>query len=95
MPNSPVSKDNSGELLQFPTSFPIKIMGKQADGFAQAIADLVLEYAPDFDPATMEFRNSKEGNYLGLTATINATSKAQLDALYLALTKHPMVKIVL
>jgi uncharacterized protein len=95
MPDSPDRKDSSGELLQFPTSFPIKIMGKQVDGFAQAIADLVLLHAPDFDPATMEFRNSKEGNYLGLTATINATSKLQLDELYLALTKHPMVKIVL
>jgi uncharacterized protein len=82
-------------LLQFPTEFPIKIMGKRVDGFAQAMADLVLQHAPDFDPATMEFRNSKEGNYLGLTVTINATSKEQLDALYLALTKHPMVKIVL
>jgi uncharacterized protein len=82
-------------LLQFPTDFPIKIMGKRVDGFAQAMAALVLEHAPDFDPATMEFRNSKAGNYLGLTVTIKATSKAQLDALYLALTQHPMVKIVL
>jgi uncharacterized protein len=92
MPNEP---PNSGELLQFPTSFPIKIMGKRVDGFAQAISEVVLQHAPDFDPATMEFRNSKEGNYLGLTATINATSRAQIDALYMALTKHPMVKIVL
>jgi uncharacterized protein len=82
-------------LLQFPTEFPIKIMGKRVEGFAQAVSDLVLQHAPDFDPATMEFRNSKEGNYLGLTVTINATSKAQIDAIYLALTQHPMVKIVL
>jgi uncharacterized protein len=95
MPDPTEKKDSLSELLQFPTSFPIKIMGKQADGFAQAIADLVLQHAPDFDPATMEFRNSKDGNYLGLTATINATSRAQLDTLYLALTQHPMVKIVL
>jgi uncharacterized protein len=86
---------DANELLKFPVSFPIKIMGKRDDGFAQAISDLVLQHAPDFDPSTMEFRPSKEGNYLGLTATINATSRAQLDGLYMALTKHPMVKIVL
>lgn len=82
-------------LLQFPTDFPLKVMGKRQDGFAEAIVKVVLEHAPDFDPATLEMRPSSNGNYLGLTANIRATSKPQLDALYLALTSHPMVKIVL
>jgi uncharacterized protein len=82
-------------LLQFPTSFPVKVMGKRVDGFAQAMVDIVLQFAPDFDPATLEIKPSREGNYLGLTATINATSKQQLDDLYRALTAHPMVKIAL
>ncbi|NDE45890.1 MAG: DUF493 family protein, partial [Betaproteobacteria bacterium] len=38
---------------------------------------------------------SSKANYIGLTATIRAASRAQLDALYLALTGHPLVKIVL
>ena len=83
------------ELLKFPLSFPIKIMGKREDSFTQTIADLVLQHAPDFDPATIEFKKSKEGNYIGLTVTINAVSRAQLDALYMALTKHPSVKYIL
>jgi uncharacterized protein len=95
IPDVMSKNSQNNELIKFPTSFPIKIMGKRVDGFAQTISELVLQHAPDFDPATMEFRNSKEGNYLGLTATINATSRAQLDGLYMALTKHPMVKIVL
>lgn len=82
-------------LLKFPTDFPLKVMGKRQDGFAEAIVKVVLEHAPDFDPATLEMRPSTNGNYLGLTANIRATSKQQLDALYLALTSHPMVKIVL
>ncbi len=40
-------------------------------------------------------RSSKDANYLSLTATVRATSREQLDALYRALTSHPMVKIVL
>ncbi|MBI5785320.1 MAG: DUF493 family protein [Rhodocyclales bacterium] len=82
-------------LIEFPCDFPIKVMGKATDGFAQAVADVVLKHAPDFDAATMEMRPSKAGNYLSLTCTIRATSQAQLDALYRELSGHPMVKVVL
>lgn len=81
--------------LEFPTDFPIKIMGRRDDGFAQAIVAVVLQHAPGFDASTLEMRSSKDGNYLSLTATIRAESREQLDALYRALTSHPMVKIVL
>ncbi|HZV53589.1 MAG TPA: DUF493 domain-containing protein [Rhodocyclaceae bacterium] len=82
-------------LLEFPCDFPIKVMGAAQDGFAQAVADVVAKHAPDFDPARMEMRPSKAGNYLSLTCTIRAVSQAQLDALYRELTSHPLVKIVL
>jgi len=55
----------------------------------------VREHAPDFDPATLELRASSGGKYLSVTATVRATSRAQLDTLYRALTRHPLVKVVL
>lgn len=82
-------------LLEFPCDFPLKIMGATREGFAQAIVEVVLKHAPDFDAAKVEMRPSKAGNYLSLTCTIRATSKPQLDALYRELTGHPWVKIVL
>ena len=82
-------------LLKFPTEFPIKIMGKRSDDFAQTMVAIVLQHAPDFDPATLTLKPSAQGNYLSLTATINAQSKPQLDDLYRALSGHPMVKYVL
>jgi putative lipoic acid-binding regulatory protein len=82
-------------LLEFPCGFPIKIMGRTQDGFAQVIADIVVRHAPDFDSATLEMRASSAGNYLSLTATINATSREQLDDLYRELVAHPMVAMVL
>jgi putative lipoic acid-binding regulatory protein len=86
----------SGESpLVFPTPFPIKVLGRRVDNFAQSIVDVVLAHAPDFDPATLELRLSRAGNYLSVTATINATSREQLDNLYRALTRHPLVKVVL
>jgi putative lipoic acid-binding regulatory protein len=82
-------------LLEFPCDFPVKIMGATREGFAQAIVEVVLKHAPDFDAARVEMRPSKAGNYLSLTCTLRATSKPQLDALYRELTSHPWVKIVL
>jgi len=82
-------------LLTFPTEFPIKVMGKREEGYAQAILEVVLRHAPDYDPATMEMRPSKAGTYLSLTVTITARSREQLDALYKDLSGHPMVTMVL
>ena len=82
-------------LLEFPCDFPLKIMGLRHDDYAQAVLAVVLRHCPDYDAAEMQMRPSAKGNYLGLTCTIRATSKAQLDALYMELTAHPMVKVVL
>lgn len=83
------------QVLQFPSDFPIKIMGPRVDGFAQAIAEVVQRHAPDFNPATLELRASSGGNYVSVTATVRATSREQLDDLYRALTGHPLVRVVL
>ena len=82
-------------LLKFPTPFPIKAMGRREDGFAQTVLEIVLKHAPDFDASTLEMRPSKNGNFLSVTATINAQSKAQLDDIYRALTAHPAVLMAL
>jgi len=82
-------------LLEFPCEFPIKIMGKTQDNYAQTVLDIVLRHAPDFDAATIEMRPSGKGNYVGLTCTINAKSRTQLDALYAELSSNPLVSFVL
>ena len=82
-------------LIEFPSDFPLKIMGLAVEGFAQEIAELMVRHAPEFDAASMEMRPSKTGKYLSLTCIVRATSQAQLDGLYMALTAHPMVKVVL
>jgi len=86
--------DQQETLFEFPCDFPLKIMGKAEDAFAQAVLDIVVRHAPDFDAATMEMRASSGGKYVSLTCTVVATSKPQLDALYQDLTSHPLVKVV-
>ena len=82
-------------LIEYPSAFPIKVMGRHHDGFVGAITQLARQFDPTFDASTVELRPSGKGNYLGVTITVTATSREQLDALYRALTAHPLVKVVL
>ena len=70
-------------------------MGRKERGFAQAVTDIVLKHAGDFDPATVEMRPSRQGKYLSVTCVVRATSREQLDALYRELCDHPSVVMVL
>ena len=81
--------------LAFPCEFPIKVMGRKQPGFAQAVTDIVLKHAPDFDLASVEMRPSRQGRYLSVTCVVRATSREQLDALYQELCDHPSVVMVL
>jgi putative lipoic acid-binding regulatory protein len=82
-------------LIEYPSAFPIKVMGAAVEGFEPAVVAIALHFDPGFDATSIERRPSKGGNYLGLTLTITATSRAQLDELYRTLSTHPMVKVVL
>ena len=92
---SPAQDPRKDSLIEYPSRFPIKVMGAKADGFVHAITAIAKEFDPGFDAATVELRDSKAGNYLGITITITATSREQLDELYRKLSSHPMVKVVL
>jgi hypothetical protein len=89
------TQESQPSLLRFPCEFPMKVMGRRSDGFAQLVAGIVQRHADDFRPETMEMRSSKNARYLSLTVTINARSREQLDALYSELSKHPLVMMVL
>lgn len=91
--DAPAARKDS--LIEYPSLFPIKVMGQNKDGFVHAITAIARQFDPFFDAASIQLRDSKAGNYLGLTLTITATSREQLDDLYRALSAHPMVKVVL
>ncbi len=82
-------------LIEYPSAFPIKVMGTQVEGFTEAMVSIARQFDPAFDANTIESRPSKAGKYLGLTLTVTATSREQLDELYRTLSTHPMVKVVL
>ena len=86
---------SSASLIQYPSRFPIKVMGANAEGFVHAMVSVARRFDPDFDAATVELRPSRERKYLGVTLTVKATSREQLDELYRTLSSHPMVRVVL
>ena len=93
--SAPSADPRKDSLIQYPSAFPIKVMGAKVDGFVNAVTTIARQFDPGFDASTVELRDSKAGNYLGITITVTATSRQQLDDLYRALTSHPMVKVVL
>ena len=94
-PTSGSGQSRQESLIEYPSRFPIKVMGQRVDGLVHAITTIAKQFDPSFDASTVELRESSSGKYLGVTVTITATSREQLDELYRTLSTHPMVKVVL
>ena len=94
-PPPPASADRKDSLIEYPSLFPIKVMGIKVDGLVHAITTVAHHFDPAFDASTIELRESSAGKYLASPITVTATSRDQLDELYRTLSTHPMVKVVL
>ena len=94
-PSGDAAAPRKDSLIEYPSLFPIKVMGVKVDGLVQAITQVAHQFDPAFDAGTIELRESSGGKYLGVTITVIATSREQLDELYRTLSTHPMVRVVL
>ncbi len=94
-PTNPSDIPPEQSLIKYPSAFPIKVLGLKVAGFEEAIIHVARQFDPVFDETTITRKDSSGGNYLGLTLTITATSREQLDELYRTLSTHPMVKWML
>lgn len=85
-------RQNSDEtLLEFPCRFPIKAMGRADTAIEAVVVEILERHAPDFAADAVTTRASSGGKWLAVTATIDATSKQQLDAIYRELSAHELV----
>ena len=78
-------------LLEFPCSFPIKAMGRTADGIEAIMVEIIERHAPETGPDSVRSRPSRNGNWIAVTVVIEASSKAQLDAIYQELSAHEQI----
>ena len=72
----------SGEAaLQFPTDYPLKIVGRPADDFRARVHAIMLRHAPDLDAGGISERLSTNGNFLSISYLLRAASRGQIEGL--------------
>ncbi len=89
------NRDDNKPVMEFPCEFPIKAMGLASKTLHMAVLEIVQRHAPEAGKHTLKSRPSSNGKYVSVTITINATSRAQLDAIYLDLTACEQVLMAL
>jgi putative lipoic acid-binding regulatory protein len=82
-------------LLEFPCDFPIKVMGPATEEFRSLVLGILSRHFGVLPPERIEERPSRGGRYVGLTVTVVAESKTQLDAAYGDLTACSQVLFAL
>jgi len=82
-------------LLEFPCEFHIKAMGRAEPEFELLVVELIRRHVPDLHEGAVRNRPSKGGKWVSVTVTIQAESKAQLDAIYMDLSAHEKVVMAL
>jgi putative lipoic acid-binding regulatory protein len=87
--------DTPDDLFQFPCDFPIKVMGRDTEAFRSLTLAIVERHAGPLEAGRITERTSSKGNFLGLTYTIVARNRAQLDAIYRDLTSSGVVLVAL
>ena len=70
-----------GQLLQFPTDYPLKVVGRAADEFRARVHAIVLRHAPALSAERVSARLSANGNFLSISYLLPATSREQVEAL--------------
>ncbi|NIF23008.1 MULTISPECIES: DUF493 family protein YbeD [Pantoea] len=86
-------KTKLNELLEFPTTFPFKVMGLAKPELVDQVVEVVQRHAPgDYTP---EVKPSSKGNYHSVSIVITATHVEQIETLYEELGKIDIVRMVL
>jgi putative lipoic acid-binding regulatory protein len=85
----------SESLLQFPTDYPNKVVGRPSPEFRARIHAVVLKHAPNVETDRISERLSENGNFLSISYTIRAESREQVTALATELTATEGVIMVI
>jgi uncharacterized protein len=81
--------------LEFPTEFPIKVMGRHDSDLRALTQTIVERHAGTLGESRIRTRTSTDGNFLAVTYLVVAQSQAQLDDIYRELTACAAVLMAL
>ena len=68
-------------LLEFPTDYPIKVIGRPSDEFRARVHATVVRHVPLIEPERVSEKLSENGNFLSISYNIRAESREQVVAL--------------
>ncbi len=86
-------EDYVNELWQFPCSFMLKAMAYAKPGVEDEVVAVIQRFVPgDY---TAKLNPSAKGTYVSVSVSFTASSKAQLDEIYLAVNELENVKVCL
>ena len=69
------------ELLEFPTDYPIKVIGRPSDEFRARVHAIMLRHVPLLDADRVSEQSSENGNFLSISYKVPAESREQIVAL--------------
>ena len=90
-----MTESEPDKLLQFPCSFPIKMMGRADAAFSDTAVGLVERHVGKVAADAIQTSESRNGNFLSVTVTIDAKSREQLDNIYNDLSNHKDILVAL
>ena len=82
-------------LLEFPTKFPFKVIGKNNDVFFKNVLIILLRIDPSLKENSVETKKSKLENYVSISCDINLECYEKLELLYKEINLLPDLKIAL
>jgi uncharacterized protein len=83
------------QALEFPTEFPIKVMGRCDSDLKALTREIIERHTGPLGDERVKVRTSGDGNFLALTYVVTAQSREQLDAIYRELTACKAVLMAL
>ncbi len=89
------TEDKNKKLLQFPCSYPLKVMGRNTSEFYSAVSAIVEKHVAPGNEVAYSSRTSSGEKYLAITATFSAESQEQLRRLYKELSENDLVLMTL
>ena len=72
---------NAPAALEFPTDYPLKVVGRADEEFSERVHAIVLRHTPTLDAQQVSERLSANGNFLSISYRLRAESRAQIEAL--------------
>ncbi len=83
------------QLMHFPCDFSLKVMGENIDNYPDYVLSVCQQHVQGVSQSCLHTRPSRNGKYIAVTIKLVATSRKQLDDLYIELNAHERTKMAL